>query len=73
MLTTYSASKTLALAAVLLGIPMAALGQAKPPAAPIGETTDVYFGTTVADPYRALEDLKDPQVAAWMKARQAAR
>jgi prolyl oligopeptidase len=71
MLTTYSASKTLALAAVLLGIPMAALGQAKPPAAPIGETTDVYFGTTVADPYRALEDLKDPQVAAWMKAQAA--
>ena len=26
------------------------------------------FGTTVADPYRALEEVKNPQVQAWMKA-----
>ena len=30
--------------------------------------TDTYFGKTYADPYRWLEDLKDPAVAAWFKA-----
>ena len=29
---------------------------------------DTYFGKTVSDPYRYFEDLKDPDVAAWMKA-----
>jgi prolyl oligopeptidase len=41
--------------------------QGKPPVAPAGTVTDTYFGTTVADPYRALEDAKNPDVAAWMK------
>lgn len=27
-----------------------------------------FFGTVVDDPYRGLEDVKDPAVAAWMKA-----
>jgi prolyl oligopeptidase len=39
-----------------------------PPAFPPGTASDTYFGTVVADPYRALENTKDPQVAAWMKA-----
>jgi prolyl oligopeptidase len=30
--------------------------------------TDEYYGTKVADPYRYMEDLKDPQVQAWFKA-----
>ncbi|MEP7063120.1 MAG: prolyl oligopeptidase family serine peptidase [Betaproteobacteria bacterium] len=68
MLKLPSISRTCICVAVLLGIPLTAFAQDKPPAAPIGETTDVYFGKTVADPYRSLEDLKDPQVAAWMKA-----
>ena len=29
---------------------------------------NVYFGITVADPYRYMEDLKNPEVADWMKA-----
>jgi prolyl oligopeptidase len=33
-----------------------------------GSTTDTFFGTAVADPYRRLEDTKDKAVAAWMKA-----
>jgi prolyl oligopeptidase len=33
-----------------------------------GATTDTFFGTAVADPYRRLEDTKDKAVAAWMKA-----
>jgi prolyl oligopeptidase len=45
----------------------ATFGQAKlsPPSQPVSDT---YFGTTITDPYRALEDLKNPEVAAWMKA-----
>src|SRR6185295_20290367 len=35
---------------------------------PPANVTDTFFGTLVADPYRALENEKDPQVAAWMRA-----
>ena len=47
-----------------------ALGHAQtlPPAAPVRTVTDTYFGTSVPDPYRYLEDMKSPDVAAWMKA-----
>lgn len=41
---------------------------AAPPAAPVRPITNVYFGVKVADPYRYLENLKDPEVAAWFKA-----
>ena len=43
----------------------------KPPTAPVREVTDDYFGTKVTDPYRYMEDLKDPEVIAWMKAQDA--
>lgn len=39
-----------------------------PPAAPIHPVTDTYFGTTVVDNYRYMENLKDPAVQSWMKA-----
>src|SRR5664280_3780777 len=39
-----------------------------PPVAPVTNVTDTYFGVTVSDPYRYMENLKDPEVAAWMKA-----
>ncbi|MCA3219340.1 MAG: S9 family peptidase [Burkholderiales bacterium] len=45
-----------------------ALRLAPPPLFPPGTAQDTYFGTVVPDPYRALEDVKNPQVAAWMKA-----
>lgn len=45
-----------------------ALSFEPPPPFPAGTTQDTYFGTTVPDPYRALEDVKNSQVAAWMKA-----
>jgi prolyl oligopeptidase len=32
------------------------------------DVTDTYFGTTVADPYRWLEDDRSPEVAAWVEA-----
>ncbi len=38
------------------------------PVFPPGTTTETFFGTAVADPYRAMEDVKAPAVAAWMKA-----
>jgi prolyl oligopeptidase len=41
---------------------------AKPPVAPVKNVTDTYFGTPVADPYRYMEDMKNPEVADWMKA-----
>jgi len=39
----------------------------KPPSTPTREVTDTYFGTKIIDPYRWLEDLKNPEVSAWMK------
>jgi prolyl oligopeptidase len=30
--------------------------------------TDTYFGTALADPYRWLENVKDPEVERWMRA-----
>jgi prolyl oligopeptidase len=33
-----------------------------------GNTTDNYFGTLIADPYRVLEDLENPQTGSWLTA-----
>jgi prolyl oligopeptidase len=38
------------------------------PATPRGDVIDSYFGTTVADPYRWMEDVDSPQTAQWVKA-----
>jgi prolyl oligopeptidase len=40
---------------------------APPPVASVSPVTDEYFGTQVTDNYRYFEDLKNPQVQAWMK------
>jgi prolyl oligopeptidase len=45
-----------------------AVAQSKLPNTPAREVTDEYFGTKVSDPYRWLENTKDPEVIAWMKA-----
>ena len=44
------------------------LAQPAPPAAPVKPVTDTHFGVNVTDPYRYMENMKDPDVAAWMKA-----
>ena len=53
---------------VLLAASVIGQAQTPPPAAAVRTVTDTYFGTSVPDPYRYLEDMKSPDVAAWMKA-----
>jgi prolyl oligopeptidase len=53
---------------VLVAIVAPALAQNGPPLAPVRDVTDTYFGVSVPDPYRYMEDLKNAEVAAWMKA-----
>ncbi len=38
------------------------------PVAPVRNVQETFFGTPVDDPYRGFEDVKNPEVAAWMKA-----
>ncbi len=38
-----------------------------PTAPPARAANETFFGTEVPDPYRWLEDVKSPEVAAWMK------
>ncbi len=37
-----------------------------PPVAPVQVVTDHYHGTVIEDPYRYMEDFKDPAVQAWV-------
>ncbi len=55
--------------AALLGLAasLAFAAPPSPPVAPVVPVTDDYFGTEVTDNYRYFEDLKNPQVQAWMK------
>src|ERR1700694_4139873 len=53
---------------VVAAMSVAARAQGRPPVAPIRDVTDTYFGVAVPDPYRYLEDTKNAEVAAWMKA-----
>ena len=53
----------------LLLATLSATAQDKPPVAPaVRDVTDTYFGKTIADPYRYFENVKNPEVAAYMKA-----
>jgi prolyl oligopeptidase len=42
-----------------------------PPAPPRADTTETLHGSTVRDPFRNLENLKDPQTQGWLKAQGA--
>ena len=61
--------------ASLVSVACLAIGQAHAqtsplayPAAARGTQSDDYHGTTIADPYRWLEDADSPQTAAWVEA-----
>lgn len=56
---------TLVAAAPFAGVEVA-------PPLPPGDVVDVHWGTPVPDPYRHLEDTRDPAVAGWMQAQAAA-
>jgi len=59
-----------AVAMLWIGIAGAALATPDgPPPAPSQPVTDTYHGVAVADPYRNLEDVKNPQTLAWLRAR----
>jgi prolyl oligopeptidase len=51
---------------LLLASQMMAFAQTQP-VAPVKIVTDEYFGQKIDDPYRYLEDLKDPDVDQWFK------
>jgi prolyl oligopeptidase len=38
------------------------------PIAPVRPVVDDYFGTKITDPYRWMEDMKNPELLNWMKA-----
>lgn len=39
----------------------------RPAPLPVKPVTENYFGTKVTDPYRYMENLKDPQVLTWVR------
>ncbi len=43
----------------------------KPPATPVHPASDSYFGVTITDPYRWLEDQNSPETRAWIDAQNA--
>ncbi len=51
----------------LISLPARA-ADARLPKAAVRDVPETFFGTTVHDPYRHFEDVKNPEVAAWMKA-----
>lgn len=53
---------------------MPSVAQQAPAQLPIakrGTASDDYYGTTVADPYRWMEDANDPDLLPWLKAQSA--
>lgn len=57
--------------AILISAGLAAAQDAKPAVAPVRNVVDEYYGLKVDDPYRYMEKLDDPEVAAWFKAQAA--
>ncbi len=55
------------LLSVLTVVAASVCAQDGPPKAPVHEVTDTYFGQTIVDPYRWMEDSKSTETAAWMK------
>lgn len=47
---------------------VSAVAETRPAAPAVRNVADTYFGVVVADPYRYMENVKDSEVAAWIKA-----
>jgi prolyl oligopeptidase len=60
-----------ALIAALLTQQVAVAAPLTPPVAPVRPVSDQYFGTTVVDPYRWMEDRSSPEFIAYMTAQGA--
>ena len=56
-----------ALTALVALVSAAAATAQTPSRWPAGEMADSYFGTRVPDPYRELENVRDPAVQRWMR------
>ncbi|HEX3429504.1 MAG TPA: prolyl oligopeptidase family serine peptidase [Rhizomicrobium sp.] len=56
------------LAAFVASFAVVAVAQDKPPVAPEHPVTDDYFGTKVVDPYRWMENSRDPALHKWVDA-----
>ena len=54
--------------AALAGSRLLAQTPDHPPAARIVPVATEYFGTSIADPYRWMEDMQSPEWTAWLKA-----
>lgn len=58
-------------AASLPALPRAATAAAKPPVARVKAAQDTYFGETLSDPYRWMENDKDPEWLPFLKGQNA--
>ena len=52
---------------LLLACPIVLMYAQSQPVAPVKIVTEEYFGQKIDDPYRYLEELKDPEVDQWFK------
>lgn len=74
MTTRHIGARRFRLAGLILLCLPPGIGAAEPDAPPkaaVREARDVYFGTEIADPYRWMEDAKNPEFASWLKAQAA--
>jgi prolyl oligopeptidase len=61
----------LALAPLIRALPARAAGALKPPVARVEVVHDTYFGETLSDPYRWMENASDPDWLPFLKAQNA--
>ncbi|HXY68694.1 MAG TPA: hypothetical protein VEH62_04545, partial [Gemmatimonadales bacterium] len=68
MRVRHSSRPAVLLLLLLALVPRLLAAQGGPPATPVRVVTDTMFDTTITDPYRWLENLRDSSVVAWLHA-----